>query len=670
MRTRPLLANSHRGVALSLCTLLGVAGLGAIAGTSSLRLGHINSDFLYLPAFLRDLFARDVAMHWHLPPAPYFFPDLLLFFPGWLLSKSVGMQFAVYSVVYGAALLALMSLTLSLCVERRSPTTWLTASCAVWGLVVLCLMPKSSTGLAVQILGPTFHSGALLAGLGIVGFIQAQSPSFSFSRSTRARVTYVVLAAVSILSDLSTVFQALVPAAVTLVLMRRRSTQEPVDKCVLAWLVGAPLLLSLVMRGAFVLATGMSIRPGFSLRAMGRELPTAAYWVSVGRAFYDSMRQYPACWILGLSAFLYLHARVLEFRHKPPPPESAGLTALMLYAAISTWLSVLLPIVMANIADAHSVRYWLPIFILPPVAVAGISMQRWSAHQLLSVASVIASALVLSLATTARGAVASNASADLYPEPVACLDRVAKHHGLRHGVGQYWDAKYATVLSRTGVTINQFDPRLRPYVHISNRAWYFDRNDRTLAYDFLVVSRRDPRSARDNLIRTATERFGAPRLVADCRRFEIFVYDRPRDLALRNLGNVAAIAGGSSQVASPSPDALNAYDYDLTTVEDASALSFVGSARIQLSRPVDADFIDLSISGSDEIELLVEGEHGSSGSTWSRVRSATGKLRVHLIALPEVARGSPISRVEVRAREPHRLMVLGHLFLGRDATDH
>ncbi|HEY6556266.1 MAG TPA: hypothetical protein VI072_03295 [Polyangiaceae bacterium] len=422
------------------------------------------------------------------------------------------------------------------------------------------------------------------------------------------------------------------------------------------------------MRGAFVLATDMSIRPGFSLRAMGRELPTAAYWLRVGQSFYDSVRQYPACWLLGLSAFIYLHVRVFELKHGPAAPEGSGLTALMLYAVISTWSSVLLPMLMANVADAHSVRYWLPIFILPPIAVAGVLMQRWSARQLLGVASIVAIALVFSVATTARGAVASQASAGTYPESVACLDKVAEHQGLRHGAGQYWDAKYVTVLSRTGVTINQFDQGLRPYWHINNRAWYFDRSDTPLAYDFLVVSRRNARGERDTLTRAATERFGAPRLIAGCTRFEILVYDRPQDVALRNLGNVAAIAGGSSQVASPSPEALNAYDYDLTRVEDASALKFVGSTRIELSVPTKADFIDLSISGGDAVELLFEGKNGSFGSVQSRVRSATGKLRVHLIALPDRARRSPISRVVVRTREPEQPAALGHVFLGLDAT--
>src|SRR4030095_5290526 len=73
-----------------------VAYLGLAVGRLSLDLIY-HADALYLPVLYRDLASGQDLSSWSLPPAPYFFPDMLVFFG---LNRLLG-DFRLAILAYG-----------------------------------------------------------------------------------------------------------------------------------------------------------------------------------------------------------------------------------------------------------------------------------------------------------------------------------------------------------------------------------------------------------------------------------------------------------------------------------------------------------------------------------------------------------------------------------------
>ena len=71
------LARCIAWVAFALAVVIAYCGLAV--GRVSLDLIY-HADALYLPALYRDLASGQDLSSWSLPPAPYYFPDMLVFF--------------------------------------------------------------------------------------------------------------------------------------------------------------------------------------------------------------------------------------------------------------------------------------------------------------------------------------------------------------------------------------------------------------------------------------------------------------------------------------------------------------------------------------------------------------------------------------------------------------
>ena len=75
---------------------LGILGALLLSVVASAQLAHLNSDQLYLPSLYEDLFVSHGSLRaWVLPPAPSFFPDLVLYAVAKVFTKNVGLAFAL-----------------------------------------------------------------------------------------------------------------------------------------------------------------------------------------------------------------------------------------------------------------------------------------------------------------------------------------------------------------------------------------------------------------------------------------------------------------------------------------------------------------------------------------------------------------------------------------------
>src|SRR5690242_14363806 len=91
---------------LALLLAAGILLLGHKYGTSP---AAVNSDDLYAVSFCQDLLGSGYPMSgWHLPGAPYLFPDMALLLPCLWLSSDVAVAFLAYALAFNAALVAVV----------------------------------------------------------------------------------------------------------------------------------------------------------------------------------------------------------------------------------------------------------------------------------------------------------------------------------------------------------------------------------------------------------------------------------------------------------------------------------------------------------------------------------------------------------------------------------
>ncbi|MCE9599806.1 MAG: hypothetical protein K8S54_17740, partial [Spirochaetia bacterium] len=119
---------------------------------------YLSSDALYAPALFRDLFIESVPTRgWTLPPAPYFFPDLLIYFLVLVFFKQPLAAFVAGTAFFTLSLIcAGFFLRTAFPKQKHVYTGVFLAGSLLHLLIIHDLLPASFRGLIV----PTFHHGA------------------------------------------------------------------------------------------------------------------------------------------------------------------------------------------------------------------------------------------------------------------------------------------------------------------------------------------------------------------------------------------------------------------------------------------------------------------------------------------------------------------------------
>src|SRR5688572_1467093 len=103
----PSRTTSHRSIILRalsaltwLALLLALVHLCANLGAGVIPFSWIyNSDSLFIPAFYHDLHTTGTIAGWDFPTSPYFFPDMLLFLPIYLMVGNLSITVALVGVL-------------------------------------------------------------------------------------------------------------------------------------------------------------------------------------------------------------------------------------------------------------------------------------------------------------------------------------------------------------------------------------------------------------------------------------------------------------------------------------------------------------------------------------------------------------------------------------------
>jgi hypothetical protein len=563
-------------MAYAVCVALNVLGR---------HLAHeLSADITFIYNVYLDIF-RDhyPAFGLKVAASPNLFPDAAVLFPLIALTGSMGRAFAAY---YALHLVALFAVAVALG-RRIRPAS---KRAVIAPAVVLAAFATLGRELYFLWLFPGMHGDVILCFLvGALAALRARDGELDGWRA----LVFVAFGALVGFSDYLGLAVILAPLAATALhsAWLRRGTAKRHDARLLA-------LLAAAIGGTFALRIGFDALAIVEVPASGaapsrldlvraslRHLPQI---VGVARSYSQSMT---AIAIAALAA-ITLAARW----RRVAADESAGAAAWR-WIARATSLSVAanLAALVAGaflsdaIVDTYKLRYFESALALP-VLVAGIAMpllDRPLARGLQSLATLTIVTMCLRQAPAELGKLAQRTSFDIYPEIVACVDRVAAARGLHDGYGDFDSEHFLQAFSRRGVRVLDFGPeKLVLGYWAKNSLWSF-RPDASAGTLRLVRPTFAVTLYPDQIV----ERFGEPAARTDCERYTVLVYDRPADVAFRNATRRYV------ELQMRAPGALG-------TTSVAVESSPTGARIVLAGGPTRRPILDVAMAGRGPIEVV------------------------------------------------------------------
>lgn len=522
---RPLSGRTFRWLHAGAWALLGVALAHVFFRFSDGTLepiGLFNSDELYLPALYHDLFELGGRWRgWRLTPAPYFFPDMPLYFALQALSGSVVYATLLFAVVQ----VVLLVLATQFLVRTAAPP----GAAALGQVVVVCVVAALLVAYGTGTFSPmqftvlnAIHFSVVLMSLAALALALR-----TFRGESRLAPWLLgVLCFLASGSDSLFVVVFTVPAGLCLVLLA--VAQRPVPWRRLGVTLGVLGVSTLL---GFRAARWLTLkRSGSGYTRLRADAALESLRV-LQEVMAEQARLSPglaALWVvMVLATVAVLVARCRQWTS--PASPRWGVYAVGLFGVLELGTNTGAVVLTGLFGDSTCIRY-LPLPVLFPflgLAFAAGLVPRETWQRVLGAAAlgVVAVAWGVSFARNpwrTEGPLVS----DYYPPLVACLDAHRERHGLAWGVGDYWNAKFVSLFSRTGLWVNQVVHEGRTHPWINNVDWYLGRHGERSDYTFVIPERLDMAAFK--------RRYGEPRATFQCDGVDVYVYGDGFDSALRD----------------------------------------------------------------------------------------------------------------------------------------
>ncbi|HTU21218.1 MAG TPA: hypothetical protein VMG10_24405 [Gemmataceae bacterium] len=676
----------RRSVHLRSCSVVGAAVLLLLTFTLAwyrfLNLPRsFNSDHLYCLHFCDDLIHGRDLRGWHLPAAPYLFPDILLLCAMRLLTSDVAGVFLLYSSLYYLLLFAVLWAIFRQVGLSRGEA-FPTAALGLTLLLAACFHPDYGVR-CLLLMYPGNHMGCLLVGLGVAALVlRTLQRGFHWLSA----MLLVLAAGLGGFSDQLLIVQLLVPIGSTVALLalcrlvsRRRA-------------VGTTFLLALAAVGAMskqMVLTWLGLVPMHLQPALRKPGIDALKQLAV--TFWAAFHNQPlmlTVFVLHMAAALTVS--LLWMRRcrcsigVEADPEGADRDARRNGPAIVFVALVLLlaplsnagALMIANMVSCSTLDRYLYTWLLLPFLFIALwpRLLPWRATARLAPAAVIG--VVLVRLFTFPDAVFLDRFSLRYPPLARALDDMVRKHGRLRGFGHYWSAREMHYLTCEHVEVLPTLPWGQPWFHGYNPNAFLldDRRDPTVPdYHFAIV----PTSGNTEVdAEQILARFGKPAEIIAAGEYEIWRYDRMvnrhLDLFLRTQAAQRLVE--QKPFVRPYQPAILAHPKRNLTSWNARGnvqLQRDATLTIRFEKPVAGRMIDIAANYADEYLLWFYREGRKLGKTrvsavaWNGAEIAYCEpgLQSRLVEVPEACRPDGFDEVRVTPLGRSQHFAIGHFLV-------
>lgn len=615
-----------------------------------------NSDNLLSSAQCDDLLHdRDVS-DWHLPGAPYVFPDLLLLLPCQLLAPTLPFAFLAYCLILHLTLAA--SLTW---LGRSSGLGWPTAIVAAGCgaiLLVASHLNRVMSDRACLLVHPGSHFAAVVVGV----FLLALTVHLLKNPSWSLNILYILIAGFGSFSDRLLVAQFLAPLTLALLLLAARKMIRVRPAGVQLALLAGAFLLSCVLQMLFR-------RLGFhllTLETMPGPLHLPDFFRMLRRLYQGIADDYLLCAVIPLHLLIALFAlgawsrRAAETSENTERNRPAILLAALTFALSPPCiLGALFVLGMSH--QAAISRYVLSCWYLPPLLLPLLMcwLPGQTARRAVLVLTVGVLLFALQRAALLLPEIDRHRFEQPYPPLAQALDRLARERGPLNGLGSFWTARSTSWFTREKVTVNALSAMGEPWFHASNPARFLPDEDlRVPSYQFLLVRHSDTFGPSASVL---SLQYGMPSERIAVGADEIWLYDSLHPPALGRFlrARLADQLHRRQPYTGPIEPACLAHPKkSMTPLESPGiiALEPGQTCEVRFAQPITGRVLD--VGANDEARLEVEFFHGAerlgtlpvSDVPWTGASYEPSGIQSRLLPLPTALSERPWDRLVIRSR--------------------
>lgn len=461
----------------------------------------LNSDLLLMPAALEDMLRQGGKQaDWYLSPPPYWFPDYLLFLPGFAVVDGPYLQLAVYTAVqiltFSGILYGLLRV-----LDVRAPALSMALIVAVFAWLALPAVEPFSIFLV-----PETHFGAFMASL------------LTLTLVVRIRQTGITLSAMLIIAGIvamtvfsDDMFTGHTTFAMLVLFLLLGASAASAERRIAFKMAGLFLVAGLIGTAGYWLIIVNPKKYGFGFDIY--EMP--ARLVDLGAIYGRSLDANPLPALIA-PAMIFVGLVVLaKLLWSRAGWTNDGFSMAVSFMGLSGALTVALALGNANLPLAE--RYFLTVLAVPVIlAIAGAA--RLMPRRLDPILGVAAAGFVaLSGWQTATQIQQNGLHAVHYPDQIACIDKALAPHDAKRGVAHFWEARPITAFNRSGAIVAPVFTNLQP------DRWHVSEKSFQEAYDFAVV--RTDATPYETLSVTDVRKYSGPAITeTDCGNVRVLVY--------------------------------------------------------------------------------------------------------------------------------------------------
>lgn len=645
------------------------------------RPGSFSSDHLYCLHFCDDFIHGRDLRGWHLPAAPYLFPDMGILSALALMTCDTATVFLLYSVVQYLLMFAVLwAIFRLMSFPRRVAFT--TAALGVTLLLAACFHPDYEIR-SLLLLNPGNHMACHLVGLAATALVLHGLVKGYHWLSAGLLVLVCSLCA---FSDHLLIVQFLLPISTSALLLGLARLFSIRRALLTTGLLGLSALLAMTKQRVLTRLGLVPMHLTLSLQWPG--LDALKGFVSI---FWNSFRdQWLMLIVILLHSVCAVSAMVLGIRQvwrertRAESPQAANLEmrpnnptilfiVLVLLLAPLCNAAVLIVAKMVNISTLY--RYLYTWLLLPFLFIAmWPRLLPWRPARLLVPVS-IAAVVLFRLLTFPDPLDLAHFDAR-YPSLARALDEMVRKHGRLRGFAEYWRAREMHYLTHERVEVLPILTWGLPWFHGTNPNAFLSENRHDLTipdYHFVIVpTSGEPGPDPEHI----ESRYGKPVEIITVEGYEIWRYDRManRQLDLFLRAQLAQRLVEQRPFVGPNDlHNLGVPKRNLTAWESRKNTQIPrdGHISIRFDKPVHGAMIDISANFADEYMLWFSRDGRKLGKTrvpsvdWTGAEIAYCEpgLQSRLVAVPPACRDGGFNEVRVvpLGRSPH--FSIGHFLV-------
>ena len=455
-----------------------VFALQVMAGLNGYHLDYFFcSDALYLPSIYRDLFIDKALLSgWYLNLAPNFIPEWPIYFGIEYLTSNFRLTHVIYAVL-SVFLITVLATGIFRKVLGKRDTDLLSLFNIGFSIFLLIYLVDGDFVSTSLILLTGFHAGAFI--LSLLSYYLFISYLKSGNRLFPSLLAITVYAGV--LSDILLLSLFVLPFMSTILFMRDKKYGKMIVQCIII-VVTSSIMGYLTLH--FSLKAGI-----FSIdNSMGRIanfegiLPSLRIYTDTLIKVFLSGGFHTAMIIISSAGLIIGLLVVLKYLfNKSKYTDTDTLVKILILLLISTIIMVAIsPILNGNFKHFSHLRYnyfsfYFATYLFGFLLILFAGYRYWLKKSL-RIFCFLITFILLGIAinielsnSTPQGL---KRTIHYYPEKVALIDSLATQNNLKYGVGSYWNSKYTTMFSKSGVRIYCVSRLFGPWYHVANRNWY------------------------------------------------------------------------------------------------------------------------------------------------------------------------------------------------------